>query len=223
MHDLSQLIPIAAGIILSPLPIAAIIAVLLSPRARTNGFAYAAAFWSVCFGVTAVTALTTSHASSAGGTHGTATTILGLVLTIGFLALAVASWVTRPKHGAPAKAPGWLQAIDGMSAGRAFGLGIVMALTNGKNIPLELKAGALIGSGGHGAATALAVAALFALGASLGILVPTLLAATGIPAVTTTLARLKALLISHNAVIMTVLFAVLAAVELSNLLPALTK
>ena len=223
MHDLSQLVPIAAAIILSPLPIAAIIAVLLSPKARTNGFAYTAAFWTVCFGVTVVTALTTSHAAAGTGGHGKASTVFGLALAAGFLTLAVVSWVTRPKHGAPAKAPGWLQAIDGMSAARAFGLGIVMALTNGKNIPLELKAGALIGAGGHGGATAVAVAALFALGASLGVLVPTLLAATGIPAVTTTLARLKAQLIAHNAVIMTVLFAILAAVELSNALPALLK
>lgn len=224
MEHLEQLIPIAAGIMISPLPIAAIIAILLSPRAKANGFAYVAAFVIVCFIFTVVAALTTKGAGS-GGSSGddVIVLVLGIVLTLGFLVLAVVSWLTRPKHGAEAVAPGWLLAVDSLSAAKAFGLGVVMAVTNAKNIPLELKAGALIGAADLALPVAIALSAAFALTASLGILLPTLLAATGSRTITRALTALKAELIAHNAIIMTVLFAILAAVQLSHVVAALAK
>ncbi len=224
MEHLEQLIPIAAGIMISPLPIAAIIAILLSPRAKANGFAYVGAFLLVCFAFTVVAALTTKGAGSgSSGGDEVIVLVLGILLTLGFLVLAVVSWVTRPKGGAEATMPSWLAAVDSLSAAKAFGLGVVMAVTNAKNIPLELKAGALIGASDLALPAAVGFAALFALAASLGILLPTLLAATGSHAVTRALTALKAELIAHNAIIMTVLFAILAAVQLSHVVAALAK
>ncbi|MGA1835919.1 GAP family protein [Herbiconiux sp. 11R-BC] len=224
MEHLEQLIPIAAGIMISPLPIAAIIAILLSPRAKANGFAYVGAFLLVCFAFTLVAALTTKGAGSGGsGGDEVIVLVLGILLTLGFLVLAVVSWVTRPKGGAEATMPSWLAAVDSLSAAKAFGLGVVMAVTNAKNIPLELKAGALIGASDLALPAAVGFAALFALAASLGILLPTLLASTGSHAVTRALTALKAELIAHNAIIMTVLFAILAAVQLSHVVAALAK
>lgn len=224
MPHLEQLIPIAAGIMISPLPIAAIIAILLSPRAKANGFAYVGAFLIVCFAFTVVAALTTKGAG-AGGSSGddVVVLVLGIVLSLGFLVLAVVSWVTRPKHGAAAKAPGWLLAVDNLPVGKAFGLGLVMAVTNAKNIPLELKGGALIGASDLGVPAAIGLSALFALVASLGILLPTILASTGSRTVTRALNGLKAELIAHNAIIMTVLFAILAAVQISHVVATLAK
>jgi len=40
---IQQLIPAAMGLLISPLPLVAIIAIVLSPRARTNGAAFAGA------------------------------------------------------------------------------------------------------------------------------------------------------------------------------------
>ncbi|WP_025156057.1 GAP family protein [Leifsonia aquatica] len=223
MHDLEQLIPLAAGIIISPLPIAAIIAILLSPRARVNGFAYVGASVLVSFAFTVVAALTTTGAGAGGSANDDVIVlVLGILLSVGFLGLAIASWLTRPKSGA-AVAPGWLRAIDDMSAAKTFGLGAVMAVTNAKNIPLELKAGALIGAADLGIALAVLLSAVFALAASLGILLPTLLASTGSRAIESGLARLKAELIAHNAIIMTVLFAILAAVQISHVVAALAR
>lgn len=224
MHNLEQLIPIATGIMISPLPIAAIIAILLSPKARSNGFAYVGGSVIVSFLFTVLAALTTKGAG-AGGSSGDdiVVIVLGIVLSVGFLAMAIASWVTRPKHGAEPKAPSWLAAIDGFSMGKAFGLGAIMAVTNAKNIPLELKAGALIGASDLGIPIAIGLSALFAVVASFGILLPTILASTGSRTITAGLARLKAELIAHNAIIMTVLFAILAAVQLSHVIPALLK
>lgn len=222
MHSLQQLLPIAVGMAISPLPIVAIIAIVLSKRGRTAAPAFAATFFLVSLVFTAIGALTT--ASVAGDSTGPSeaskiiTLVLTIALTAGFAALAVASWLTRPKHGATPKTPGWLAAVDTMTPVRAAGLGLLMAATNSKNIPLELKGGSLIGA----AQLELWIAALLGLAlvlvGTLTLTLPTILAATGRPAIVRALERLKTEMISHNAIIMTVLFAILAANEGAHLI-----
>jgi len=210
------------GIAISPLPIAAIIAILLSRQARLNGIAYTATSIVVTFGFTIVAALSTSSAGSASKNgDDTVVLVLGIVLSLAFLGLAIGSWVSRPKDGAEAKVPSWLSAIDLMSARKAAGLALIMGITNGKNIPLEIKAGAHIGAADLGVGPMLLVAAIFAFAASLGLVLPTLLAATGSAKIESGLRRMKAELIAHNAVIMTVVFAMLFAIQAANVIQTL--
>lgn len=223
MDALHQLIPMAVGMLISPLPIVAIVAILLSSRGRTAGPAYVAVFTLVTFAFVGAGALTTAGASA---TSSSASKIIVLVLTIlltlGFTALALASWLTRPKGGAAPQAPGWLKAVDTITPARAAGLGFVMAVTNTKNIPLELKGGAMIGSAHLPPLVAVLLCVAFAVAGTLALILPTILATTGSASVARALERLKAEMIAHNAVIMTVLFAVLAAVEASHLVHQLT-
>lgn len=225
MADLvQQLIPLAMAIIISPLPIAAIIAVLLSPRARFNGTAFTLAGLAVVFAVTVVAALTTHSVGTQSETgDDTVVLVLGIVLSVGFLTLAVLSWRSRPAVGQPAKEPSWLSAIDSMSALQAAGLAAVMAITNAKNLPLELKAGAHIGAAGLGVGTSVLISLIFAVVACLGMIVPTALAASGSTRVTRALRAIKTELIAHNAVIMTVVFALLFAVQAGNVLHLILK
>lgn len=221
---IQQLIPLAVGIAISPLPIAAIIAILLSPRARVNGIAFAAVSLLVTLGFTVIAALTTTSAGAGDGNGDDIVVfLLSIVLAVGFLALAIASWVSRPREGKAAQAPGWLSAIDSMSAGKAAGLALLMGVTNGKNIPLELKAGAHIGAADLGLTVVIITTVIFAFVASLGLILPTALAATGSPVITTGLRRLKTELIAHNAIIMTVVFLLLFAMQLANVVHALLR
>lgn len=226
MHagELGQLLPLAVGSIISPLPIVAIVAILLSPRGRGNGLGFALASTAVGFGFTVVAALTTAGAG-AGHSDGdeVVVLILTVLLTIGFLVLAWLSWRGRPKTGAEAATPSWLAAVDSLTPLKAAGLGALMAATNSKNIPIELKAGSLIGAHDLAGPLVVLLSALFAVVAGAGVLLPTLLAASGSRAVTAGLVRLKAEMIRHNAVIMTVLFAILAAVEAGHLIHQLAR
>lgn len=221
---LAQLIPLATGIVISPLPIVAIVAILLSARGRLNGVFFALAFTIVGFVFTLVAALGTS---SAGAGHSSGDDVIVIVLTaaiaLGFTILAVVSWLGRPRDGAEPKVPGWLAAVDTFSPGKAAGLGALMAATNSKNIPLELKAGAVIGAQDLAIPVVILLSLAFAVAAGLGVLLPTILAATGSAAITSGLARLKAEMVRHNAIIMTVLFAILAAMEISHLIQELVK
>lgn len=221
MNALSQLLPLAVGILISPLPIVAIVAIVLSARGRTAAPAFTAAFVAVTLAFIALGALSSAGASAASGTRDgskVVVLVLTIALTAGFAAMALVSWLTRPRAGAPAKTPGWLSAIDSITPARAAGLGLVMAATNSKNIPLELKGGSLIGA----AHVPPLIAALLCLAVAfvgvLALVIPTLLAATGSARVAAGLDRVKTEMMAHNAIIMTVLFAILAANEGAHLL-----
>jgi hypothetical protein len=101
---------------------------------------------------------------------------------------------------------------------KAAGLGALMAATNSKNIPIELKAGSLIGAHDLPLPTVILLSLLFAVIAALGVLLPTALAASGSLTIARALTRLKTEMVRHNAVIMTVLFAILAGVEGAHLI-----
>lgn len=219
MSSLTPLLPLAVGMAISPLPIVAVVAILLSARGRTAAPVYTATFFAVTLTAIAIGALTAAGASSASNGAGgrVVVIVLGALLTVGFTVMALLSWHGRPAHGTAPTPPGWLSAMDAITPARAAGLGVLMAATNSKNLPLELKGGALIGA----AHLALPVAVLVCVGLAvvgcLTLIVPTALGATGIPRIVSALDRLKGEMIEHNAVIMTVLFAVLAANEAARL------
>lgn len=222
MNALHQLLPLAVGILISPLPIVAIVAILLSTRGRSAAPAYTAAFTLVSLVFVGLGALSTAGAAtSSAGSH-VVVLILTILLTIGFAGLALASWLTRPRAGTAPKTPGWLAAVDTITPAKAASLGLIMAVTNSKNIPLELKGGSLIGAAHLPLTAAIALCLAFAIAGSLALILPTILAATGSVRVTRGLARLKTEMIAHNAVIMTVLFAILAANEGAHLIHQLT-
>ncbi len=222
MGYLEALLPLATAEIISPMAIAAIIAILLSPRAKSNGFAFVGASVLVTLALVFIAALTTKGAGSDGSSKDDMIVlVLGIIFGLAFTVLTVMSWHSRPRKGASPKEPSWLAAIDGMKVSQAFGLGLLMAATNSKNIPIDLKAGALIGASGVVLPVVIGVCILFALAASLGVLLPTVFAATGSATINKYLQEMKAELINHNAIIMTVLFAMLAAIEFSHVITLL--
>lgn len=220
----AQLIPLATGVVISPIPLVAIIAILLSARAKANAFAYTASILLAAAAVTAVTALSTTgvESKSSGGAH-TVQTLFAVVFTVGFLALAYSSWRSRPKDDAEPAMPSWLAQIDSMQPAKAAILGLLLTVPNAKNLPLELKAGSIIGGGHFTWITVIAYSVLFAVGASIALIVLSALAAVPSAKVTDALSSTKSTLIRHNAAIMTVLFLMLAALELSHVVEALSK
>ena len=99
----------------------------------------------------------------------------------------------------------------------------LLTVPNAKNLPLELKAGSIIGGGHLGWVLVVAYSVLFAVAASIALIVLSALAAVPSAKVTDALSATKSTLIRHNAAIMTVLFLMLAALELSHVVEALSK
>lgn len=219
---MEQLIPLAMGIALSPIPLAALIAILLTSRARGNALAFTATAIVSTAVIVFLAALGTSGAT--GGAHGTTSTVhlvVSAVITVVFLLFAVFSWRSRPHNGAEPKPPSWLTTIDTMGPGKAAVLCLLLTVPNAKNLPLEIKAGSILG--GHHTEPILTagIALLFGLGSAVILVVLSALAYIPSPAIAKALAGVKAELINHNAIIMTALFLLLAAVEAVGLISAL--
>jgi threonine/homoserine/homoserine lactone efflux protein len=65
-----------------------------------------------------------------------------------FLLLAARSWRNRPAPGAAPEMPKWMAGIDSFSPGKAFGLAVLLAGVNPKNLLLAAGAGSALAQPG---------------------------------------------------------------------------
>jgi threonine/homoserine/homoserine lactone efflux protein len=207
------LLPAAVAVAISPIPIIAVIIMLGTPKARTNGPAFGLG-WIV--GLTAVSTIVllvsngvgTSDTDSSASTGGnTFQLVLGVVL----LFLALRQWRSRPKAGETAEMPKWMDGVDHFAAPMAAGAGVVLSAVNPKNLILAMSAGAAIGQAGlSGGEDVIAIAVFVAIG-SVTVVGAVLFYLIGGSRSEAALASMKSFMATHSAVIMTVLFLVLGA------------
>ncbi|MFB7668554.1 GAP family protein [Kitasatospora sp. NPDC056138] len=170
---LGDVLGLAAGVAISPLPIIAIILVLATPRGRLNGLLFTAG-WIVGLSALGAVMLAIAKPSNA-STHGHPATwvgILKLVLGALLVLFAARQWRRRPTDPSQAQLPKWMAAIDRLTPVKVFGLALVLSAANVKNAPLTLAAGAAIGSAGIPLAQQIASLAVFVVIGSLGLLAP---------------------------------------------------
>jgi Sap, sulfolipid-1-addressing protein len=157
-QTIGELLPLAVAISISPLPIVAMVVMLMSSRAHTSTPAFMLG-WTAA--VAAVLAASAALTEVFGGRHdgGPSPTIsvVKLLLGVGMLYLAFREWRTRPKPGQEAELPRWLTSVQNMRplAAAAAGFGIYAA--NPKNLTVGVSAGVLFhsfglppGAGGSG-------------------------------------------------------------------------
>ncbi|MFI5536660.1 GAP family protein [Nocardia sp. NPDC051900] len=174
---LGDLLPLAVGVAISPIPIIAAILMILSAHAGGAGRGFALG-WVV--GILAATTLVALLSGSLGGSAdrqpSTAGAWVKIVLGILLLALAVAQWRSRTDT----EVPGWMRAVDRLTVARATGLGILLSAVNPKNLLLCLSAGVIIGSSDTsigGQVVAVAVFTLLAASSVLAVILGYILAA----------------------------------------------
>ncbi|MEU6828860.1 GAP family protein [Nocardia beijingensis] len=142
---LGDLLPLAVGVAISPIPILAAILMILAAHggAAARGFALG---WVA--GIAAATAIVVLLAGPLGGAGDRQPSAAGswvrIVLGVLLLGLAVAQWRSR----ADTAVPGWMRAIDQLTIVKATVLGAALSAVNPKNLLLCLSAGVVIGSAG---------------------------------------------------------------------------
>ena len=205
-----EALPAAIGILISPLPVVAVILMLLSGRARANAVTFVVT-WFVAVVVTATVVAFAAQSWADGDNGGSSTGWVQIGLGALVLLVALRQWRGRPRSGGePAAPPRWMAALDAFTPVRAAGLAVLLAVVNPKNLVLCISGGAEIATAADGDTTA-AVAALvvFALVATVGVAAPVVVyLATGDRA-QEILDRMKAWMIQHNAVVMAVLLLVI--------------
>jgi threonine/homoserine/homoserine lactone efflux protein len=209
---IGESLPLAVGIALSPVPIIAVILMLVTSRARVNGPAFIVG-WLVGLAVigTIVLALVGPTDTSDDGAPATWVNVLKLVLGLALVLVAVRQWRGRPRAGEEPATPKWMGAVDGFTPIKALAAGVVLAAANPKNLLLAIGGAAAIAETEiPGAEQALAYAA-FALVATVGVAAPMVIYFILGQRSGPILDRLRDWMGRHNAVIMAVLCLVIGA------------
>lgn len=214
---LGEILPLALGIAISPVPIIAAILMLLSPKAKGVSVGFLLGW---VLGITvAVVVFTLLGGLIPEETPEASKPLAGVIrilLGAGLLVLAVHQWRGRPKPGEKAALPKWMAAIDTVTTGRATFLGFLLSAANPKNLLMAIGAGVGIGAGGLTRAEEALALAIFVLVAASTVAIPVIAYLVASERMTAPLESLRDWLVQNNATIMTVLLLVLGVVVIGH-------
>ena len=202
----------AVGVALSPIPIVAVVLMLVTPRARVNGPAFVLG-WLVGLAVVGGIVLAVAGPTGASDESQPAEWVDWLKIVLGALLLLVAlrQWRSRPHEGDEVATPKLFGAIDSFTPGKSLGAGALLAGVNPKNLLLAIGAAATIAQTGISGGEQAVAYAVFALIGTLGVGAPVILYFALGDRSRHMLDELKTWMSRNNAAIMTVLCLVIGA------------
>jgi threonine/homoserine/homoserine lactone efflux protein len=207
---IGQMLPTAVGVAISPLPIVAVVLMLVTPGGRVNGPAFVLG-WIVGLALIGAVVLAVAGGASASddGAPATWVSVLKLVLGLLVLLLGVKQFRGRPHGDAAPETPKWMQALDRFTPVKAAGAGVALSAVNPKNLLLAIAGAATIAQTGIDAGEQAIAYAVFVVIATAGVALPVAIALALGERSHEPLDRLNRWLSENNAVIMAVLLAVI--------------
>jgi threonine/homoserine/homoserine lactone efflux protein len=207
---IGQMLPSAVGVAISPLPIVAVVLMLVTARGRVNGPAFILGWW---VGLAVVGAIVLAVADGAGATDegepATWVSVLELVLGVLLLLVAFRQWRARPQGDAEPPMPKWMAALDAFKPPKAAGAGVFLSALNPKNLLLTVAGATAIAKAGISGGEEAVALVVFILIASLGVAAPVVIFFAPGEKAGPLLDRLKGWLAHNNAVIMAVLLVII--------------
>jgi Sap, sulfolipid-1-addressing protein len=202
---IGDLLPLAIGVAVSPIPIIAAILMLLGKHARTTSLGFAAGWLA---GIVLATTIFVFLGGAMDSDSGPSTTASWIKVALGVLLLAegVREWRARTASAAP---PKWMGAIDEMNPLTGFGIGFALAAINPKNLIMCVAAGVTVGSGALDATGEVVAVAVFSLLAATTVLIPVVGYQIASQRLSGPLERLKVWLEANNKTVMAVLILVI--------------
>ncbi len=170
---IGQLLPFAVGVAVSPMPVVAVVLMLITPRARANGVTFVVG-WMLGIAVAGAIFLAIADPSGASDDGEPAGWVNWLKLALGLLLLLVAvkEWRARPAPGADAPMPKWMGALDGITPPKAAGLAVLLGTVNPKNLLFILGAVAAVAQTGISGRDQAVAWIVFTLIATIGVAIP---------------------------------------------------
>ncbi|MBF6348350.1 GAP family protein [Nocardia flavorosea] len=207
-----DLLPLAVGVAISPIPIVAVVLMLLSRNARITGIGFAVGWVTGILLVTAIVLTAAGSLGSGSGGGGTAGAWVKTVLGVLLIVLALRQWWSR----ADTSTPKWMRAIDEFTFGKAAGLAVVLSAVNPKNLLLCVSAGIVIGTGGLGLCGDIAALLVYTLVAAASVLVPVCGYLAAANRISGALATTKDWLQTNNHAVMAIVLLIMGAVVLGK-------
>lgn len=216
-HLIADILPLALGIAISPLPIIATVLMLLSPTAKRTGLGFMSG-WLAGIGVLIVvatllgTAIPESKSDGSNPWAGVVTILLGILLVY----LGYRKWKYRPGVDDEVSLPKWMEAMDAVTPARGTRIGITLAALNPKNIILSVSAGILIGSADPAAMTAIAVGAIFLMVAGSSVWIPVVAYQVAEERIVPSLEEWRQWMIQNTDAILAIVFLIMGVLVFSN-------
>lgn len=216
---IGELLPLALGVAISPIPIIAVILMLLAPKAGGTSFGFLGGWVA---GIIATTVLFVVLAEITGSESSDQPSAVASWIKIALgalmLLLALKQWRSRPGEGEEPSLPGWMSAIDRFSPVKSAGLGFVLSAVNPKNLAMAIAAGVVVGGAALSMAeTTVAVAvAVFTVIAASTVAVPVIVYALAADQMAKPLDAMHRWLVQNNATVMVVLLLVIGVVLLGK-------
>jgi threonine/homoserine/homoserine lactone efflux protein len=207
---IGEILPLAVGIAISPIPIIAAILMLLSPKAKVTSVGFLLGWLAGILVAIALFTLLSSvlpqqDESGSSPVAGAIKIILGALL----LFLAAKQWRERPGEGEQAAMPKWMSAIDSFTTIKGLGLGFLLSAVNPKNLLLAISAGLIVGGASLSFGSTAVIIAVFVVLAGSTVLIPVLGYLVASDRLAGPLDRLRGWLVDNNATIMAVLLLVI--------------
>ena len=206
---IGEILPLAVGIAISPIPIIAAILMLLSPKAKGTSLGFLFGWLVGIIAAIVIFTLLSSVLPQAADGPSTVAGVIKIVLGALLLLLAVKQWRSRPAEGERAVLPKWMAAIDTMTPAKALVLGFLLAAVNPKNLLMAASAGLVVGGASLTLGQTIAVIAVFTIIAASTVLGPVIAYLAASAKMAEPLERLREWLVDNNAVIMAVLLLVI--------------
>lgn len=205
-------LPLALGILASPIAVIPAILLLLGPRPISSCVSFLLG-WSG--GLAVLTGVAILFADALAGGQGTPSWVAWLRIAVGVLLLVygLLTWLRRSEDAEP---PSWLAGITELSPAKAAGLGVGLSALNPKVVLLALSAGLTIGMSGAAAAEQIIAFALFMLIGSIEVLLPLGLFLVAGRRAEAPLRRGRQLLTDYGTTVVVVVVAVIGAVLVLN-------
>ncbi|WP_092804686.1 GAP family protein [Rhodococcus globerulus] len=205
---IGDLLPLALGVAISPIPIIAAILMLLSKRAGSTSIGFALG-WLLGIVVATVIFVLLSNQLEKSTDSSAGVSWIKIALGVLLLAFGVKQWRGR---GGEHETPKWMQAIDDMTAAKGFGLGFALAAVNPKNLMMCIAAGVSIGAASLPTGQVVIAVAVFTVIAASTVCLPVIGYLIAADRLRTPLAELKVWLQANNATVMSVLILVIGVV-----------
>lgn len=214
---IGDLLPLAVGIAISPVPIIAVILMLLSKDATKTSVGFLLGWVAgIVVVTTAVLLLVGQAANNADGKPSTLSSVLKLVFGVALLFMALRQWEGRPKAGEVGTMPRWMGAVGTFTFAKALGLGALLSGVNPKNLLMCLGAGTTIGAAHVSGTDEVIAVAIFTVIAASTVAVPVIGYLSARRAMEAPLNDLRDWLTQNNATVMAVLLLVIGVVLLGK-------
>jgi threonine/homoserine/homoserine lactone efflux protein len=207
---IGDILPLALGVAISPIPIIAAILMLLSPKAKSTSIGFLVGWvLGIIVAVTVFTLLSSVIPQDDPDAAKPIAGVIKILLGAALVFLAVRQWRSRPKPGETPALPKWMGAIDTMTAGRAFALGFVLSALNPKNLIMAASAGVIVGTTGLAGGEIVLALGIFVVIAASTVLVPVVGYLVAAKRMAAPLEALRGWLVHNNATVMAVLLLVI--------------